>query len=133
MAQGFTITCLASNYSDASGFSVSKGWKSTRHEADPLCARLKGESAFAFEPCEVPDPIGVMSPAPDNTPAKSSETDDITLVEALEPKLLGLLHEAGYLTVGDVLLASDKLTEITGIGQATANKVIAACEGYLTE
>jgi hypothetical protein len=104
-----------------------KGWTTELAADDPLYLKLKGEAAFKSEPCIVRDPVG------DNAPPKPSATDDIALVETLEPKVLGLLRDAGYTTVNEVILASDKLTEITGIGQATADKIVAACEGYLAE
>jgi hypothetical protein len=63
---------------------------------------------------------------------KPTDADDITLVESLGPALLETLHEAGYATVGEVILAGEeKLTEISGIGKATADKIIAACQTYL--
>ena len=125
------MTCLASSFS-CKDFSCAKGWVAELAANDPLYLKLKGEVAFKSEPCIIPDPAGVVVPAPDKPPPKPTEVDDITSVEALAPALLESLYDAGYTTVGEVIMAGkEKLTEISGIGKATADKIIAACEGYL--
>jgi hypothetical protein len=56
MASGFTITCLAHSFSDESGTTYRKGWSAKIANSDPIYQRLKGNRAFTFEPCDVPDP-----------------------------------------------------------------------------
>lgn len=133
MANGFRITCTASSYS-SKDFSCIKGWCVELASDDPLYLKLKGEAAFKSEPCIVRDPVGAIASTTNSVPPKPSEADDITSVEALGAALLQALYEGGYTTVGEVIFAGqEKLTEISGIGKATAGKILAACEGYLAE
>jgi len=160
MAKGYKVTCLASSFSDPSGFTCGKGWTGEFAETHPLCAKLLSNPAFKFEPCEVREPMvaapppevslpeieqgapAVDSPPPEvdqpppadspQPPGTRSVHDSIHEVEGLGAPTVTLLEEAGLLSIDHVLKAGKEgLTQIKGIGDATADRVLALCESYL--
>ncbi|MBN1595668.1 transcription termination/antitermination protein NusA [candidate division FCPU426 bacterium] len=55
-------------------------------------------------------------------------------IPGITPKLAERLQAAGYMTVGDFLNVSfEKLTAIPGIGQRTAEKIVASIKDYLPQ
>lgn len=138
MIRGFKFTCKAASYQTAGGIVASKGWSINLAENDPRVASFRGNPAFTEERVEMSESAFAPAKEPKaqtdkpTRPENASAEDPISNVAELGPDLHLMLTEAGYETVGAALEAGgEKLQEIHGIGQKTADRIVACCQQYL--
>jgi N utilization substance protein A len=80
--------------------------------------------------------INIMSETEYYALKKSEEEEkiDIEDVEAIGPRFIQKMLQAGYETAQDIISSGpEKLTEIEGVGTKTADKIISACEEAVAE
>ena len=122
--QGFKFTLLAASYTNRRG-TYEKPFSITLPEDDPRISEFRGNRSFREEPVTLSEPAET---APE--PVKSG----IALEAILDEPIAVLLKENGFETAEQVMdTTKDDLLEIKGIGEATADKVLAACEEALTD
>jgi len=127
--QAYRFDLIAAAYSTAKA-SYTKPWSVTLKEGDPRISEFRNNGCFKETPVVMPEP----PPPKEETPTFTMESpiEDIPDIAA---KTKGLLVEAGYETIGEVLDASQEegLTEIEGIGEKTAIAIVFACQKALGE
>ena len=92
---------------------------------------LKGYGYFGGEPAELPDDVAakfINSGAAIMIQKTEGGEDDNTLPEDLPMR--DLLYENGYESVEQILDAKETLTDVKGIGNASACRIIEFCENY---
>lgn len=92
---------------------------------------LKGYGYFGGETAELPDDIAakfINSGAAIMVQKTEGGEDDNTLPEDLPMR--DLLYENGYESVEQILDAKETLTDVKGIGNASASRIIEFCESY---
>ena len=80
--------------------------------------------------------INIMSQTEYEALKKSEEEEkiDIENVKAIGPKMIKKLFQAGFETAQDVIDAEvERLTNIEGIGEKTAEKILSACNDAIAE
>lgn len=122
--QGFKFTLLAASYTNRRG-TYEKPFSIVLPEDDPRIGEFRGNRSFREEPVTLSEPAETVL-----EPVKNG----IALETILEEPIAELFKENGFETAEQVMDATrDDLLAIKGIGEATADKVIAACEEALTD
>jgi hypothetical protein len=146
--KGTQFECIAGRWSNGE-ISVEQGFTVKLHPDDPRMTVFANNPAFKATPCYVEDYMGTGDDDgarasgeavfdPGSTDASSVESnvgapdDSVKELPDIPDEIIAKMIEAGYDTVGAAFDADiDGLTEIHGIGDATANKIMAACRAYL--
>jgi len=122
--QGFRFTLLAASYTNRRG-TYEKPFSITLPENDPRIGEFRDNRSFSEEPVTLSEPAEAVP-----EPVKIG----IALGTILDEPIAVLLKENGFETAEQVMdTTKADLLAIKGIGEATADKVIAACEDALTK
>ncbi len=128
----FRYTCIAASYTGPN-LHCQRGFKVELTEDDPRLWLFRNPS---FEEKEL-DPTVESTTAPsepsgdndaDKTPAEITGDTLLEDLGVLSKPILAILKKAEYETVEDVRMSTaEDLLAISGIGQATVDKLMAAC------
>ncbi len=134
MAIKFKVTLQAVQYTTAGGGTLYKGWTKEFAENDPALIEYKQNPCFILTKVIVPEPLPVDKPKEpdDSNGGDSFEGHAIKEITAIDEPVIKLLEENGFATVEAVKAAEkEKITAITGIGEATYTKIENAVNAYI--
>ena len=131
--QSYKFDLVATSFANRTA-SYQKPFSIILEEGDPRIALFRGNHSFKETLCATPTPGGHV--AIETKIESDFDKDDISLEEIvveleLEEHVIQKLAGGGFTTLKSILaVGSDKLIKIEGIGEATATKVIEACNKY---
>ena len=130
MAKGIEITLVASQYAQGGKF-FQQPFKTILPEKEAQVNFFRNAGgAFKLKTVDIPESAVFETETTENTD-KDESLHYLIDIEGIDEKLLKLLVDAGFETAEKVLSDEtkfDDLTDIKGIGEATANKLIELCE-----
>jgi len=133
MAQGFRFKLMAQQYRTPS-LICKAPFEIILPEGDPRLPQFRNPS-FKEEPVVLPDDFGIPAPPaePEPPPDGQNGEGEISLdkIEGIAPAIVKQLKKAGFATAQAVVaitLEDFDLTTLDGVGEATAVKIVAACQ-----
>lgn len=130
MAKGIKITLVASQYSQGGKFFQQPFQTTLQADDTEINFFRNAGGAFKLEICSIPEVVKFESVKNDVT-ERDENLHYLSDIEGIDEKLLKLLVDAKFETAEKVLSDETKyedLTNIKGIGEATADKLIELCE-----
>jgi hypothetical protein len=136
MPKGYKVT-LKSNQFTKAGKSFIKPFEAVFDKGSKELAFFN-DRAFEIKECHIPEQNSPVPAASKGESVQASKSTSISVhdLEGIPDKVKVILVAAGFDTVEKILSEDvdyDDLTALSGIGEATADKIIEACEATREE